>query len=96
MAYRVLERRAGSITFELRPTTGRGHQLRVQLASRGLAILGDRKYGARSSLMALDGRPRIALHARELRFKHPTRPEQLMIAAPVPADWPSADATGRR
>ena len=90
LAYRVLERGAGLITFELRPTTGRGHQLRVQLASRGLPIVGDLKYGATSKLIALDGRPRIALHARELRFKHPTRPEHLTIEAPVPADWPAA------
>jgi 23S rRNA pseudouridine1911/1915/1917 synthase len=90
VSYRVVDRRAGSLTIELRPTTGRGHQLRVQLASRGLPIVGDRKYGARSTLMALDGRPRIALHARELRFKHPTRPEHLAIAAPIPADWPSS------
>ncbi|HEY2157374.1 MAG TPA: RluA family pseudouridine synthase [Isosphaeraceae bacterium] len=90
VAYRVVDRRAGTITIELQPTTVRGHQLRVQLASRGLPIVGDRKYGARSTLMALDGRSRIALHARELRFKHPTRPEHLTIAAPIPADWPSS------
>ena len=97
VAYRVLESRAGTLTIELRPTTGRGHQLRVQLASRGLPIVGDRKYGARSTVLALDGRPRIALHARELRFKHPTRPEDLAIAAPIPADWPSSgDSSGGR
>ncbi len=96
VAYRVLERRHATLAVEMRPTTGRGHQLRVQLASRGLPIVGDRKYGARSTLVALDGRPRIALHARELRFKHPTRPEILAIAAPLPADWPSGGATGRR
>ena len=50
VAYRVVDRRAGTLTIELRPTTGRGHQLRVQLASRGLPIVGDRKYGARSTL----------------------------------------------
>src|SRR4051812_30149617 len=88
VAYRVLERRAKTTLLELRPATGRSHQLRVQLASRGLPIVGDRKYGARSRLIALDGQPRIALHAREVRFKHPTRPEHLTIAAPLPADWP--------
>jgi 23S rRNA pseudouridine1911/1915/1917 synthase len=96
LAYRVLERRAGSITVELKPTTGRGHQLRVQLASRGLPIVGDRKYGARTGLIALDGRPRIALHARELRIKHPTRAEVLTIAAPPPGDWPAVESTGPR
>ncbi len=96
VSYRVAGRGAGTTTFELRPTTGRGHQLRVQLASRGLPIVGDRKYGARSRLDALDGRPRIALHAREIRFKHPTRPEHPTIVAPMPADWPDAGAIGRR
>jgi 23S rRNA pseudouridine1911/1915/1917 synthase len=89
LAYRVLERSEGRVTFELQPTTGRGHQLRVQLASRGLPIVGDRKYGAASRLIALDGQPRIALHARRLRFKHPTRPEHREIEASIPADWPS-------
>lgn len=96
VAYRVVDRRAGRITLELRPTTGRGHQLRVQLASRGLPIVGDRKYGAVSKLTALDGRPRIALHARELRFKHPTRPDFLAIEASLPADWPGAGRSGSR
>jgi len=88
LSYRVVARAAGRITLELRPTTGRGHQLRVQLASRGLAIVGDRKYGSRTLLTALDGRPRIALHARLLCFNHPTRGERLAVEAPLPADWP--------
>ena len=96
VAYQVLDRHRGRVTLELKPTTGRGHQLRVQLASRALPIVGDRKYGSASTLIALDGQPRIALHARELRFKHPTRPEHLAIEAPVPGDWPVSDSTERR
>ena len=76
--------------LELRPLTGRSHQLRVQLAARGLPILGDRKYGARHRLLALDGQPRVALHAWKLVFTHPTRPEAIEVVAPVPADWPAA------
>ncbi|WP_435007104.1 RluA family pseudouridine synthase [Tundrisphaera lichenicola] len=94
LAYRVIRRRAGRLDLELKPTTGRGHQLRVQLASRGLPIVGDRKYGARSSLTALDGLSRIALHAQELRFKHPTRPDHLTIVAPIPGDWPASGGSG--
>jgi 23S rRNA pseudouridine1911/1915/1917 synthase len=89
LAFRVLERRERTITMELRPITGRSHQLRVQLASRGLPILGDRKYGATSLLRALDGKPRVALHASRLTFTHPTRPEAISVSAPFPADWPS-------
>ncbi len=37
-----------------------------------------------------DGEYRIALHARELSFTHPTRGEVISIVAPVPADWPES------
>ena len=89
LAFRVLDRGPRTTLLELRPRTGRSHQLRVQLAARGLPIVGDRKYGARSRLKALDGGMRIALHARELRFQHPTRGEAISVSAPVPADWPA-------
>jgi 23S rRNA pseudouridine1911/1915/1917 synthase len=84
----VLERGDKRTLLEVRPTTGRGHQIRVQLASRGLPIVGDRRYGAKSSLLALDGGHRIALHARRLAFIHPTRSEAIECGATVPADWP--------
>jgi 23S rRNA pseudouridine1911/1915/1917 synthase len=89
--FRVLDRNARAPTtwLELRPSTGRSHQLRVQLSCRGLPIVGDRKYGARGKLLGTDGQPRIALHARALRFTHPTRGEAISVTAPVPAGWPS-------
>jgi 23S rRNA pseudouridine1911/1915/1917 synthase len=86
--FRVLERRPGLTKIELRPLTGRGHQLRAQLARQGLPILGDVRYGARRRLQACDGGQRIALHARELTFMHPTRGEAITVQAAVPADWP--------
>jgi 23S rRNA pseudouridine1911/1915/1917 synthase len=92
LAFRVLGRGRSTTTLELRPTTGRSHQLRVQLASRGFPIVGDRKYGAKSTLLALDGRPRVALHAERLTFRHPTRGEAISVAAPVPADWPAGES----
>jgi 23S rRNA pseudouridine1911/1915/1917 synthase len=88
VAVGVLARRHQSTMLELRPLTGRSHQLRVQLAARGLPILGDRKYGSKAKLLALDGQPRVALHARRLGFTHPTRPEVIAIVAAVMADWP--------
>lgn len=95
LAYRMLEQRAGRMLLELRPLTGRSHQIRVQLASRGLPIVGDRKYGAKSVVRALDGGPRIALHARSLDFTHPTSREAIAVVAPVPADWPVGGASDR-
>jgi 23S rRNA pseudouridine1911/1915/1917 synthase len=88
--FRVIERWNRHAKLELRPATGRSHQLRVQLASRGLPILGDLKYGAKVRLKALDGRLRIALHARQITFTHPTRHEAISVLAPVPADWPES------
>jgi 23S rRNA pseudouridine1911/1915/1917 synthase len=90
VAYRVVARSAGGCKLELRPATGRSHQLRVQLANRGMPIVGDRKYGSATVLKAEDGGRRIALHARELSFKHPTREEVTSVVAPVPADWPGS------
>jgi 23S rRNA pseudouridine1911/1915/1917 synthase len=86
--FEVLERWGGYTKLALRPATGRSHQLRAQLASRGLPILGDRKYGSKKSLLAEDGGLRIALHARQLTFIHPTLREAISVEAPVPADWP--------
>jgi 23S rRNA pseudouridine1911/1915/1917 synthase len=94
VAFRVLERSGRFTKIELRPATGRSHQLRVQLTRRGLPIVGDRKYGATTQLKALDGRFRIALHARRLTFTHPTLLEAISVDAPVPADWPEL-STGR-
>jgi 23S rRNA pseudouridine1911/1915/1917 synthase len=94
VAFRVLERSGRFTKIELRPATGRSHQLRVQLARRGLPIVGDRKYGATTQLKALDGRFRIALHAQRLAFTHPTLLEAISVDAPVPADWPEL-STGR-
>jgi 23S rRNA pseudouridine1911/1915/1917 synthase len=85
---RVLKQWRNYAKLELRPRTGRSHQLRAQLAARGLPIVGDAKYAAKSRLRALDGGRRIALHAQELTFTHPTRREVIAVLAAVPADWP--------
>ena len=94
VVFRVLERSASETKLELRPETGRSHQLRAQLAGRGMPIIGDSKYGARTRIVASDGRGRIALHARELTFTHPTRGEAIAVVAPLPADWPEPLTAG--
>jgi len=67
---------------EIRPQTGRTHQLRVQLAHHGHPIFGDAKYG---SIHTFDRA--IALHARSLTFLHPVRYEPLTLTAEVPRPW---------
>ncbi len=86
--FEVIERWGRFTKLALQPATGRSHQLRVQLASRGMPVLGDRKYGSTKILRAEDGGFRIALHARRLTFTHPTLREAISVEAPVPADWP--------
>src|SRR5262245_16697534 len=73
----------GGLTwFEIRPQTGRTHQLRVQLAHHGHPIYGDSKYGSIHTF----GRA-IALHARSLTFLHPVRYEPVTLTAEVPRAW---------
>lgn len=68
--------------------TGRGHQIRVQLATRGLVIIGDSKYGSKDRYMDTFGHSRVALHAESLTVVHPTLKHELTIAAPMPYGWP--------
>jgi 23S rRNA pseudouridine1911/1915/1917 synthase len=73
----------GGLTWlEVRPQTGRTHQLRVQLAHHGYPIYGDAKYGAIRTF----GRA-IGLHARALTFLHPIRYEPIALSADVPRTW---------
>jgi 23S rRNA pseudouridine1911/1915/1917 synthase len=73
----------GGLTWlELRPQTGRKHQLRVQLAHHGYPIYGDARYGA---IHTFDNA--IALHARSLTFLHPVRNEPITLTAEVPRPW---------
>ena len=72
----------GLSLLEVRPQTGRTHQLRVQLAHHGAPIVGDARYGSRQAFGAA-----IALHARSLTFQHPVRPEPITLTADVPAVW---------
>lgn len=76
-------RRAGEVSLvELKPSSGRRHQLRVQLSSRGCPIVGDRMYGSR--LPFPNG---IALHSWALAFDHPASGTRVSLEAPVPDTW---------
>jgi 23S rRNA pseudouridine1911/1915/1917 synthase len=83
--WRVLRRFAasGCAELEVRPETGRTHQIRVHLAASGLPILGDRVYGRGAPRSDLD---RPALHAAVLVFEHPSSGARLRFEAPYPAD----------
>ena len=78
---------SGHTVFELRPETGRSHQIRVALASIGCPILGDLKYGASRPLPDKS----VALHAASLVVDHPTRSQAVQLECPTPerAWWPT-------
>ncbi|WP_108652292.1 pseudouridine synthase [Dongshaea marina] len=70
----------GNSLMELKPVTGRSHQLRVHMQAIGHPILGDRLYAKGP---ALDNYDRLHLHAAVLTLTHPYRQSTLMIKAPV-------------
>lgn len=79
--WRVLGRGEGLSLLELRPITGRTHQLRVHCAASGWPILGDPIYG---SAPRFDG-PGLHLHARAITVPlYPKKPA-ITVEAPVPA-----------
>lgn len=77
--YRVLQASRTLALVELTLETGRKNQLRVQLANAGHPIVGDAKYGAKT-----DPARRLALHAGELIFRHPTTAKILHFTSPLP------------
>lgn len=91
LGYEVLAVKNGRALVEIDLMTGRMHQIRVQLASRGWPVIGDQQYGARmpfaeSSPFDRTSSP-IGLHAFRLGLYHPIRYEEQWIEAPLPANW---------
>ena len=78
----VLARYPGYTHVECRLETGRTHQIRVHLASIGHPLLGDTVYGAKKPVPGLAGQ---CLHARRLRFVHPSTGEPVELECPLPA-----------
>lgn len=82
LSYRTLRHVDRDSLVEVELTTGRKHQIRVQLADKGNPILGDRKYGSQRSWPM-----GIALHARRLVLNHPVQSTLLELEAPLPPAW---------
>ena len=77
----VLARYPGYAHVECRLETGRTHQIRVHLASIGHPLLGDTVYGAKKPVPGLAGQ---CLHARRLRFVHPSTGKTVELECPLP------------
>jgi 23S rRNA pseudouridine1911/1915/1917 synthase len=69
--------------LEIRPVTGRTHQIRVHLSASGYPIVGDPRYGRRKLKIKSS---RLFLHALKITVNHPHSGERVQFVAPVPAD----------
>jgi 23S rRNA pseudouridine1911/1915/1917 synthase len=81
--YRVLEQLKEHSLLELRPRTGRTHQVRVHLAFIGHPVVGDRVYGHRKQRLPVG---RQFLHAHRLGFRHPSSGQRMELVSDLPAD----------
>lgn len=80
--YQVLGRREGLSLVKIRLHTGRTHQIRVQFASRGMPLVGERKYST------LEDDCQIALWSHALGFVHPTTGKPMSIRKQPSREYP--------
>ena len=80
--YWVLGKNADLARVRILLHTGRTHQIRVQFASRGLPLVGERKYSQ------LNDPCEIALWSYRLGFVHPTTGEKMEFSLEPPRQWP--------
>lgn len=79
--YRVVRHYAAHTLVEIRPTTGRTHQIRVHFASLGYPLAGDATYGRSDSRLN-----RHFLHASKLGFTHPSKGEYMEFTSLLPSE----------
>jgi 23S rRNA pseudouridine1911/1915/1917 synthase len=83
--YTVLKYIGNFSLLEIRPKTGRTHQIRVHLAAIGFPVVGDATYGAKSEYLS-----RQFLHACRLRFRLPSSGEYREFESGLPPDLEEA------
>ena len=79
--YRVIRHYSAHTLVEIRPSTGRTHQIRVHFASLGYPLVGDATYGKPDSRLS-----RHFLHASTLGFAHPTNDEYREFTTELPTE----------
>ena len=82
LSYRVLEQNNLGYLLEIKPKTGRFHQIRAQLAHIGLPIIGDEKYGSDQKYLSLS----ICLHSRKLTYTPVDSNDPITYEAAAPSN----------
>lgn len=82
LSFRVLNRRENLSRVRIRLHTGRTHQIRVQFASRGMALVGERKYDTREDPCE------IALWSNLVEFTHPRTGQRMTFRKEPPRVYP--------
>ena len=82
--FRVLKRFSNATFVEIRPQTGRTHQIRVHFSFMGHPVLGDALYGVPFPQIK-----RQALHAKTLGFEQPRTKEWIQLTSELPDDMQS-------
>jgi 23S rRNA pseudouridine1911/1915/1917 synthase len=80
--YRVVRTIGEYSLLEVRPLTGRTHQIRVHLAAAGHPVAGDGRYGSRTKGGTRFSR--LFLHAHQLMFNHPETGRRMSFISPLP------------
>ena len=80
LSYQVIDKNDFGYLLEIKPRTGRFHQIRAQLANIGLPIIGDEKYGSDQEYFPLS----VCLHAWKLTYQASGSDEFKTFEAPLP------------
>lgn len=90
--YRVLNSGPEASLLEVRPLTGRTHQIRAHLSNLGHPVVGDPRYSGKSgpALCRRLGLSRMFLHALRLEIPHPGRGDLQVYEAPIPVELRAA------
>ena len=79
----------GISMIECNLKTGRTHQIRVHFSHAGHPLIGDLTYGYNPNKYQFNEAPRVMLHARHLRFRHPITDKYMDFSSELPKDMQS-------
>lgn len=85
--YRIIEKYEAAALIEVRLTTGKRNQIRIQAALHGHQLVGEKMYLSEAKPQNFIKFERQALHAFRLKFHHPSDGKEMSFEAPPPEDF---------